>query len=231
MKNFVAAMKLDTKNYYRSGIFFVYAIVTIIYIVIIDIFPIGIKEQVALYVILTDPTVLGLFFIGSILMQEKEQGVVDYQVITPISNKLILLSKSILLGLVGLISALSILLVTRVKIDFVGFSVSLMIISLCFSFLGVWVGVTCQTTNQYFGKIIPVMILMVLPCLGVLGFPGHKLLLIFPGYLALEIMKDIFENQVTVFTIFELIGMSTYMIIFWKAATKSFEKRIVYKER
>ena len=74
----------DIKFQIKYGIYFLYVAITVIYLVILSFVPSSVKKVTASIIIFTDPAVLGLFFMGAIVLLEKSQRVLPSLAISPV---------------------------------------------------------------------------------------------------------------------------------------------------
>ncbi|MDA3846620.1 MAG: hypothetical protein PF505_08770 [Vallitaleaceae bacterium] len=231
MRKLLAAIKLDLYHQVRSGILGIYVIITILYIVLIGFLPESIRSYAAFYIIFTDPSVLGFFFIGGIIMLEKQQGVIDYQVITPLSPKMIILSKVISLALVSCISGTAIVIASKTQVNYLIFLICIILTSSFFTLVGAWVAVRCDSINQYFVKVIPMMFVVILPCFAMIKFPYYQLFRIFPSFMAIDAMYTGFFGDFSWWTLLELGGLLVYILLMWSLVEKAFASHVVFKEK
>jgi hypothetical protein len=153
------AVLADIRFQIKQGFYLVYVVITAMYLIIMSFLPDDILAVALPLVVFSDPSVLGLFFIGGIILMEKGQGV-----------------------------------------------------------------------NQYMLKTIPYMLLFILPCFALLGFPYSELFVIIPSVAALKLMLGAFHGiswyEATAL-VFYLLGIN---YLFLKLAVRVFEKRIVYQD-
>lgn len=113
MIRLLTLIKQDVKFQFRHGFYFVYGIITVIYIVLLKALTPNISNVLSPIIIFIDPSFIGFFFIGAILFFEKEQRVKDAIFVSPVSNLEYLLSKAISLTLLTLLVVVLILVFTH----------------------------------------------------------------------------------------------------------------------
>ncbi|MCX8055940.1 MAG: ABC transporter permease, partial [Ignavibacteria bacterium] len=74
----ISALKADIKFQAKQGFYSVYILLTLVYMIILEQVPNKYQNIVVPLVVFSDPTIVGFFFIGGIVMLEKVQGVLDY---------------------------------------------------------------------------------------------------------------------------------------------------------
>src|SRR5690554_5975368 len=94
------AVWADIRFQFKQGFYLVYVLITITYLIILSFLPEEILSVGLPLVIFSDPSVLGLFFIGGIIMLEKMQGILSVLVVSPLRTTEYILSKVISLALV-----------------------------------------------------------------------------------------------------------------------------------
>lgn len=93
----------DIKFQFRQGFYLVYGIVTLIYIILLNLLSHNIRATLGPIILLSDPSFLGFFFIGAILYYEKEQRVTSALFVTPVSYGEYLVGKILSLTLLSLL--------------------------------------------------------------------------------------------------------------------------------
>ena len=78
--------KLELKLLFKEGIIYLYALLGIIYLVILFLIPTEYRTKAGVLLIFTDPAAMGLFFIGSVILLEKSQRVFSSLSVTPIKK-------------------------------------------------------------------------------------------------------------------------------------------------
>ena len=99
----LAAIRSDIKFQLKHGFYGIYAVVSIIYLIVLSFLPNEYLKYVLPTLIYSDPSGLGLFFFGGIVMLEKMQGIINYIVVTPLTTREYILSKVISLTLLAVV--------------------------------------------------------------------------------------------------------------------------------
>jgi fluoroquinolone transport system permease protein len=173
--------------------------------------------------------VLGLFFIGGIILLEKSQGVLMVIVVSPLKTIEYILAKVISLTLIATLATVVITLFGyHGSVNWVTLIVSTIFTSSIFTLLGIIINAGCKNVNQYMLKTIPYMLLFVLPCFSLIGYPFSNLFLVFPSVAALKLMMGSFlgitwwENSLLIIYLFAI------NYLFLRLAIRTFERKIVY---
>ena len=177
---FISALKNDMHYQMKYGFYFLYAFISAVYVAVLLIIPDEYKKTAASIIILTDPTMLGLFFIGGIWLLEKREGLHGFCVISPLCPIEYILSKAVSLSIVSTLSALLIVLFgIREAFNFFVISFSVFIGSMIFTIIGMITASYARSVNQYVLIASPPAVFLTLP--GILAAFGVS-------YIPLEIV-------------------------------------------
>ncbi len=225
------AVLADMRFQIKQGFYLVYAIITAMYLLIMSFLPDDILALALPLVVFSDPSVLGLFFIGGIILLEKGQGVLMVLVVSPLRSREYILAKVISLAMVSVLAALAITYFSHYPtVNWWLLILSTILTSGIFTLLGIMINAGCNTVNQYMLKTIPYMLLFILPCFALLGFPYSDFFVIFPSVAALKLMLGAYRG----ISGFELTALGIYLFainyVLLKLAVVTFEKRIVYQD-
>jgi fluoroquinolone transport system permease protein len=225
------AVLADIRFQIKQGFYLVYVVITAMYLIIMSFLPDDILAVALPLVVFSDPSVLGLFFIGGIILMEKGQGVLMVLVVSPLRSWEYILAKVISLAIVSVLAAFAITLFSHYpSVNWGLLLLATILTSGIFTLLGIMINAGCNTVNQYMLKTIPYMLLFILPCFALLGFPYSELFVIIPSVAALKLMLGAYHGiswyEATALAVY-LLGIN-YLLI--KLAVRVFEKRIVYQD-
>ena len=109
------AIKGDIKFQRKAGFYILYALITIIYIVVIGaITDQELKRKVAVSLILSDPAAMGLFFMGAIVLLEKNQHIPIALAVSPLKDGEYVLAKVVSISVISTIVAVILALVSGI---------------------------------------------------------------------------------------------------------------------
>ncbi|KAF0198999.1 MAG: ABC-2 type [Bacteroidetes bacterium] len=225
------AVMADIRFQIKQGFYLVYVIITAMYLIIMSFLPDDILAVALPLVVFSDPSVLGLFFIGGIILMEKGQGVLMVLVVSPLRSWEYILSKVISLAIVSVLAAIAITYFSYYPtVNWWLLLVSSILTSGIFTLLGIMINAGCNTVNQYMLKTIPYMLLFILPCFALLGFPYSELFTIIPSVAALKLMLGSFHGilwyEATALAVY-LLGINLLLL---KFTVRVFENKIVYQD-
>jgi len=191
----VNALKADVRFQFKQGFYLVYILLTLIYMVILGVLPVEWKSTIIPLVLFSDPSMVGFFFIGALVMLEKVQGVLQYVVVTPLRSLEYLLAKVFSLTILAIVATVMITLATYgYDLNWFLLIIGVILTSSFFVFFGFIVAVRCTTLNQYFIRMIPYLLFIVLPCFSLIGFPYDWLFNIFPSVAGLKLVYGAFKG-------------------------------------
>ena len=189
------ALRADIRFQFKQGFYLVYLLLTLVYMVVLTRFPLEFKRIAVPLTVFSDPSMVGFFFIGAIVMLEKVQGVLQYVTVTPLRSIEYLLAKVISLTMVALTAAIMIILATYSEpLNWIVLISGIILTSSFFVLYGFTAAANCSTMNQYFIKMIPYMLLIVLPCFSLIGFPYSWVFNIFPSVAGLQLVMGAFSE-------------------------------------
>lgn len=179
----------DIRFQFKYGFYFVYAVFTGFYIVVLKVLPEDWVEKLALLFIFSDPAALGLIFMGAIIHLEMWEHTIHSFYVAPITPMEYLTAKLVSLSVISLGVGLLIGISVQVITHTLWFIFGLFLGSLFFSALGFIVAFKSSSLNQFFLMIIPGLILIMIPGTSYLFGFHHPLLLLHPGIGMLEILS------------------------------------------
>jgi fluoroquinolone transport system permease protein len=162
--------------------------------------------------IYSDPAGLGLFFIGGIIMLERRQGIINYLIVTPLLVKDFILSKVITLSTLAVVVSLIITYFSSIErsVNYIVLTTSTFFAANFFTTIGILIAINCSSLNEYFTKIIPWMILLSLPCLGLISQPSNIFISVFPSVASLQLVIGAFHG----ISFVRYFLLTTYLLIF-----------------
>jgi len=156
----------DIKFQLKHGFYTVYIVLSIVYIIINSFISQEALKYVLPILIYMDPAGLGLFFIGGMILMEKEQGILSLVYITPLRVNEYIISKIVTLGLISALAGTAVSLASyRLHCNYFLLFSGILLVSVFFTLLGFLMVARVKTVNEYLVKMIPVMLTFIIPCL------------------------------------------------------------------
>ncbi len=213
MRRMAYALRADIIFQWKQGFYYVYIFITLTYMMIVRQLPESIARIGIPLIVFSDPSLVGFFFIGGIVMLEKVQGILQYLVVTPLRPREYLVAKVLSLALLAEVAGFAIALTTSIgTFNYLLLFLGILLCSMFFTLYGFLAVAGCDTVNQYFIRMIPYMLLIILPCFSIIGFPYGWIFDIFPSVAGLKVVYGAFHG-------IETFPMLLYLVILilWNA--------------
>jgi fluoroquinolone transport system permease protein len=225
------AVWADMRFQFKQGFYLVYVLITVMYLIILSFLPKDLLSVGLPLVVFSDPSVLGLFFIGGIIMLEKVQGILSVLVVSPLRTIEYILAKVISLAFISILAAIAITGFSHYgHADWLLVLISTVLTSGIFTLCGIIITAGCNTVNQYMIKTVPYMLLFILPCFSLIGFPYSDLFSLIPSVAALRLMLGAYTG----IPLNEAVGLAVYLIgmnyLFLRWAIRVFENKIIFQD-
>ncbi len=226
------ALHSDMRFQFKQGFYIVYVAIVVMYLIILHYLPensIGIALPLIVY---SDPSVLGMFFIGGIIMLEKGQGLLQVFTITPLRTAEYLISKILSLSIVSVLATTALTVFSAYnQVNWLLVILATILTSSIFTFCGIIISAGCRNVNQYLLKTIPYMLLFVLPCFSLIWFPSGSWFCVFPSVASLRLMQGAYTHGITwIESSLLIVYLTITCYIFFRWAVRVFESKIVFNE-
>lgn len=153
----------DIRYQIKYGFYQTYLLLTVLYIGLLYLFPPETKPLAASIILLTDPTVLGIFFVGGIWLLEQSEGVHAFYAVSPLRAKEYVISKALSLALISTLSAVVIAGVSLTWVNLPLLALTVFLASGLFTCLGLWVATYAKSVNSYMILCAPLSVFIMLP--------------------------------------------------------------------
>ena len=221
----VRLFKYDINIQLRSGYWTVYGIIGLLYILILLNLPVNVRDEVAVFLIFSDTSVLGLIFVGALVLLEKQQGVLQSLSVTPLKLNNYILSKVLSL------TVLSVLISSLVWIiplwSFNGYVIILpgvVLSSIVFTMFGIGFAAGAESFNQFLARIILGSMIFTLPVIPLFLFPDATWLIILPMNAAIDLFISVTKASFSLIQLLDLLILIMWIFIMKKFAFKQFKK-------
>lgn len=224
----LAAIHTNIKFQFRNYLYYAYFIVCMLYVALLYWIPFHWKEQTAMFLLFTDCSFLGSFFIGGIVLLEKEQGIYDHLFVTPLKISEVIWSKVISLGILSVVSGLFIFLLSfGFSLQIFSLAIGIALNSVFASLLGLIFAVRVKSINQYL-MISPLFAtVLFLPVLEVMHFYESPLFLLIPGKAGLLLMEGAFHPLSSADWLYALCMFCVYIYLAYRLAYRAFYQHII----
>ena len=178
----------DIRFQWKYGFYFLYLVLTLLYLMILQLLPSAWKPKVAMLLVFSDPAAMGLFFMGAIIQLEKGAHTLQSLSVSPVRSHEYVLSKLFSLGLLATLVALCLATAGKLLDHPMHFILVVFAGSCIFSSIGMMIATKTETLNQFIVATIPMELVINLPAVAyVLGY-NHPLMLLHPGCCIMELI-------------------------------------------
>ena len=209
----------DVKFQIKHGFYTVYIVLSIMYIIINSFISQEALKYVLPIMIYMDPAGLGLFFIGGMVLMEKEQGILSLLYITPLRVNEYIVSKVVTLGFISALAGSAVSLASyRMPCNYAMLFAGTFLVSIFYTLLGFLMVYRTKSVNEYIIKMIPITMVSVLPCLTFIPndfMPSlvNTILLAFPSAGGLKLMFGAYEGITLMDAAISLLGLLVFDVL------------------
>jgi len=223
-------LKKEITLQWRQGFWLVYFVFTAIYVTVLLSLPEKNRMLVSLILILSDTTMLGIIFIGALVLLEKQQAVIQSLFVTPLEPSQYIWSKTISLSLIAICMSM------LVYLPVWHFTAYTLLLLACIAFtagtfvlLGLGLAARVDTINQYFGLMMGASMLLILPVLPYLLLEQHPVFLFLPYVASLDLMLGARESLPLWRIFLDIILLVAWGYIAYKFALRRVTRYLVFK--
>lgn len=202
----------DFKFYNRYGFIALYIIISLMYIAIINFLPSSWRIAATVVVVFSDPSALGFFFMGAIILYEKSEKVIDSISISPMTIDEYIISKVVALSLISCLSGLFIFMLSGTAFNIIMVTVSILLSSILFSLLGIIIASNISSLNKFIMLSAPMQIIIFVPALIYYFGINSRLLLLIPSVIGIHLISSNRESAILLTLLFVLWIVLVYFI-------------------
>jgi fluoroquinolone transport system permease protein len=189
-----AMLRWDGRLQFRYGFYAVYAVVTVLFGLGLSSLSDSVRTATLVMVLFADPGFLGFYFVGALVLFEKNEGVLHALVTTPLSADEYLVSKTLSLSFIATLGALVItLFVHGTGFRPVWFLLGLGLTAGLFVLVGFSAVARFDSLNAYFLTAIVYVVPLSLPLLDHFAVVESPLFYLFPTQASLVLIGAAFE--------------------------------------
>lgn len=151
MRRLGSAIRFDMLLQARHGFYAAYALISTLYIFALRALPANWRETAHTALAFSDPAALGFFFIGGLLLLEKQQRIFDPMFVTPYAPAEYVISKTVSLSMLSLGSIVAIRVgVFGLQGQWALYLFGSAATAAFFTLLGLGIAARCRSVNGYF---------------------------------------------------------------------------------
>lgn len=212
------SIKNDIRYQLRYGFYLIYAVLTVLYALVLNLIEdTAVRSTAAGLILLSDPAVLGFFFIGGIWLLERDEDLHSYAGITPQRTAEYVAGKVVSLGLISTLSAVAICAAALPGASLPFLALAVLLSSAVFTLVGLALATFAKSVNGYMlFSVAPAVILIAPAVLAILGF-AHPLAELVPGTMALRlILGALGRGHAGLWP--QLLGLALWALLFFALA-------------
>lgn len=176
---------------YKYGFYLLYALFTLTYIALLYFLPDSWKSIASAVIIFSDPALIGLIFMGSIILFEKSERVLNSIAVSPISVQQYIISKVVSITVISLISGILIAWIAGEIAYIPTFFIGISLGSFLFSLIGLIFSIKSATLNSFLLKTMPLMSVAMIPIVPYLIGYDHWTMQLIPSVAVINLIMDI----------------------------------------
>jgi fluoroquinolone transport system permease protein len=179
----------DIRIQIKYGFYFIYAVLTVLYIGLLFAFPVSWREKATILMIFTDPAAMGLYFMGSMILFEKSERTLNSIAVSPVKPREYVLSKLLSIAVISTLVAVIIAFFGYQAVISIYFLIGVFLGSCLFSAVGLIVAAKSETLNDFILSTIPAELIINAPAIAYLFGWEKRWLLLHPGVSMIELCK------------------------------------------
>jgi fluoroquinolone transport system permease protein len=191
-----STLLFDARLQVRHGFYAAYAIVSLLYILALRSVPEAWRELAHVLATFSDPAAIGFYFVGGLVLLEKQQRLFDPLFATPIAASEYVLSKTVTL------TGLSAAAIVAVRLGVFGFEGRWALFlfgsaatAAFFTLLGLGIAASCRTLNGYFIASTVYTSFFSLPLVEPIGLASWPALALLPTHATLLALRSAFGPE------------------------------------
>ncbi len=224
----LSAILYDIKFQIRHGFYYAYALVSVLYIVFLRVMPVDTREYLSIIILLTDPTILGFFFIGGIVLLEKDQNIFASLFVTPMKVEEYITAKLVSLTMLALLSSAVIAFFsTPGSFDPLLLLVSVVPSSVFFTLAGLALAVRVKSINGYIMASPFLLTPFILPLFGFMKLFNSPIYYLLPGYSSVQLLAGAYNGISFADALYSIILITVWNVLAYVWAGRWFRKYII----
>lgn len=216
----IALLIGDIRFQFKYGFYFLYSIFTVLYISMLFALPDAWREKAAILMIFSDPAAMGLYFMGSIVLFEKSERVLNSIAISPVKPYEYMAAKLLSISVVSTMVGFLIGFFGRITANPFCFTIGILVGSCLFSAIGLMLAANISSLNQFIIATIPAELVINIPAVAYLFGWKSRWLLFHPGVSMIELFQNGRHSLLAVIIL--ILWTAIFALFACKAVEKSF---------
>ncbi len=222
------ALRQDLLFQFRHGFVYAYGVVTLFYVIGLLNLPEGPREVVTPLLVFSDTGVLGMFFVGGIVLLERSDNLIESLFVTPLRLWDYVLAKTISLTVLALLASMIILIAAHGIVTSLSlFLAATAMTSIIFTCVGLVIASFARSLNHYFFLSILITPVVLFPILLHLGILDSPLFLALPTTATLVLLRAPFSSPSWPLVVYSLGYLACGAALALWGAHRVFLRRVV----
>lgn len=202
--------------------------VLIYYVALVAVPSMNTEEFKTMYLFF-DPTLIGIMFVGALVLFEKTENTLQALNVTPMETRTYFFSKIISLTLLSIISAfLFLFLAHGFFFDYFYMVNGILLTSIFLILVGFILVARCNSINEFLlMMMLAFLLLFAPPLLDFTGIYSNVIFYLWPSRASFLLFEGVFGSVSLYDTIYALVYLCLWIVICYYFAKKSFYKHIV----
>lgn len=215
---FCSLILWDIRFQWRYGFYFIYFVLTVLYVCVLRVLPVDLRQNASSILIYSDPAAMGLLFMGAIVLLEKSQKVLNAMAVSPVKVSEYILAKTAALILISCAVAAVIGIAAKTP-NLTAVIAGTALTSAVFTLIGIVAATKISSLNQFLITIIPIEILCFIPPILNLFVEFPRGFRFFPFMACMNLITGNSQSPLFDLTLVLLTVAVIYRIA-WKQVTK-----------
>jgi len=225
MKTFFKLLKWDLVLLAKYGILPVAIGIGGLYIALI--YLLSLPSQIVVFLIFSDPSMMGFIFVGVMVLFEKQAGTTSALIVTPLQPWQYLLSKAVSLSIPAVIVSVAMAFASGESVNYYLVLAAIVLTSILFLLLGFVGAQRVKTFNQYI-LVIPIFFVpFSIPIIDYLGIWETPLMWLIPTKSSLILLRAAFHEVSLWEIILSHLILLLSIFLAWKWALAEYKKRMI----
>ncbi|UQZ76911.1 hypothetical protein C2I17_21490 [Niallia circulans] len=221
----VELFQMDVKFQLRHGFYYAYALVTIFYIGLLLLIPEAYVQTASILIVFTDPSVFGFFFVGGIVLLERDQSIFSTLYVTPLKIHEYLISKVMSLTLLAAVTSIVLLVaIHQISFHVVPFLLAVILCSMFFTLLGINLAVRVKSVNVFLYTSPLFVIVFYLPLVDYIGIYDTPIFFILPTHAILLLMEGAFRGVSIGIYLYSVVILAVWIGLVYLWTYRSFQQ-------
>lgn len=227
---FLQLLAFDLRFQFRHGFHAVYLLITVLYIVGLRALPEQFSGKLLPVILFTDPALLGLLFIGALLLLEKDAATIHSLFVTPLRLPEYLCSRLLSLGLLSLVTSLAIAAaVHNGPLPLLLLGSGVVLTAALSTLAGFALAARARSLNGFLMVSAAVITLLCLPLLEHFGLFDTVLFYLLPSRASLILLNSTAATPGTAETLYAIGYLLVWLVPAWRFAVKRITGSIIQR--